>query len=433
MNPAGNERGVREMLSKKVSTGVAGLWFLVGEHLRLGTWDLLKGLTGKTDYDFEPRIAQQLINESAACRSRIRSGNYITNQGFELLNGLRVLVSDEEVHKFLNQYSMNQYRELQQNLIKMRKINGHFKGEVIAIDPHRIISHSKRIMPKKKKRPGASAEKMLQSYFLLDAQTKQPISFNIGSSGINLLAPTLQSMETAKVVSNNAIVLADKEHYNKRFFGQMSTLTKHSLLVPAQENTKIRKIEKKLEYKEVWAGYAVAEDSFSFAGSKQNYRLIVQREGLREEDYQYKSFLTTSDKSPEELMTKYYPERWTIESFFNNEGALGFDSASTFNLNVKFGKMNMALFAQAALYQFRQKLPPPYNSWDAEHFADSILRGIDGDIRIKRDTIIVTCYNVPEAYNIHKFYSNLPQRLASEDIDPRIPWLYNFKLDFRFK
>ncbi len=396
MNPAGNERGVREMLSKKVSTGVAGLWFLVGEHLRLGTWDLLKGLTGKTDYDFEPRIAQQLINESAACRSRIRSGNYITNQGFELLNGLRVLVSDEEVHKFLNQYS-------------------------------------KRIMPKKKKRPGASAEKMLQSYFLLDAQTKQPISFNIGSSGINLLAPTLQSMETAKVVSNNAIVLADKEHYNKRFFGQMSTLTKHSLLVPAQENTKIRKIEKKLEYKEVWAGYAVAEDSFSFAGSKQNYRLIVQREGLREEDYQYKSFLTTSDKSPEELMTKYYPERWTIESFFNNEGALGFDSASTFNLNVKFGKMNMALFAQAALYQFRQKLPPPYNSWDAEHFADSILRGIDGDIRIKRDTIIVTCYNVPEAYNIHKFYSNLPQRLASEDIDPRIPWLYNFKLDFRFK
>jgi hypothetical protein len=421
------------MLSKKVSTGVTGLWFLAGEHLRLGTWDLLKGLTGKTDYDFEPRIAQQLINESAACRSRIRQGNYITNQGFELLNGLRVLASDEEVHKFLNQYSMNQYRELQQNLVKMRKINGHFKGEVIAIDPHRIISYSKRIMPKKKKRPGASAEKMLQSYFLLDAQTKQPISFNIGSSGINLIAPTLQAMETAKVVSNKAIVLADKEHYNVKFFEQMGALTRHSLLVPAQENTKTKKTQKKLKYKECWAGYAVAEDVFYFAGSKQKYRLIVQREGLREEDYQYKSFLTTSDTSPEELMAEYYPERWTIESFFKNEGALGFDSASTLNLNVKFGKMNMALFAQAALYQFRQKLPAPFNSWDAKHLADSILRGIDGDIRVKGDTIVVTCYNVPKEYNLHDNYSNLPQKLTSEGIDPRIPWLYNFKLDFRFK
>jgi len=27
----------------------------------------------------------------------------------------------------------------------------------------------------------------------------------------------------------------------------------------------------------------------------------------------------------------------------------------------------------------------------------------------------------------------LPQILEREKIDPRIPWLYNFKLDFRFR
>jgi hypothetical protein len=27
----------------------------------------------------------------------------------------------------------------------------------------------------------------------------------------------------------------------------------------------------------------------------------------------------------------------------------------------------------------------------------------------------------------------LPQILESENVDPRIPWLYNFKLDFRFR
>jgi hypothetical protein len=27
----------------------------------------------------------------------------------------------------------------------------------------------------------------------------------------------------------------------------------------------------------------------------------------------------------------------------------------------------------------------------------------------------------------------LPQILEREKVDPRIPWLYNFKLDFRFR
>jgi len=112
--------------------------------------------------------------------------------------------------------------------------------------------------------------------------------------------------------------------------------------------------------------------------------------------------------------------------------ALGFDSASTLNLNVNFGKMTMALLAQAATYQFRQKLPKEYRKWDAEHLANAIFNGLDGDIRVKDDTIIITCYNVPEQYQLENHYTNLPKRLEEENIDPRIPGLYNYKLDFRF-
>jgi hypothetical protein len=84
-------------------------------------------------------------------------------------------------------------------------------------------------------------------------------------------------------------------------------------------------------------------------------------------------------------------------------------------------------------YQFRQKLPKPYKSWTAEHLADTIFYGIDGDLRIKNDTIIVTMYNVPEHLELRKYYEHLPEKLEAEGIDPRIPWLYNFKSDFRFK
>ena len=49
------------------------------------------------------------------------------------------------------------------------------------------------------------------------------------------------------------------------------------------------------------------------------------------------------------------------------------------------------------------------------------------------DTIEVTYYNAPESQQWRAHYENLPQTLEAEGIEPAIPWLYNFKLDFRFR
>ncbi len=67
--------------------------------------------------------------------------------------------------------------------------------------------------------------------------------------------------------------------------------------------------------------------------------------------------------------------------------------------------------------------------------ARKLFNGIDGDLRVKDDTIIVTFYNAPQADTLKDHYINLPQKqkLETEGIDPRVPWLYNFKVDFRFK
>ncbi|MCH7930474.1 MAG: hypothetical protein IIA01_08235, partial [Proteobacteria bacterium] len=59
--------------------------------------------------------------------------------------------------------------------------------------------------------------------------------------------------------------------------------------------------------------------------------------------------------------------------------------------------------------------------------------GLDGDVRVSGETITVTYYNAPNAERLRQHYENLPDKLHSENIDPRIPWLYDFKLDFRFK
>ena len=407
---------------------------MVAEHLQLGSWDLIKGYTGCIDTDIKPRIAMQITNEAAICKNRVRRKNYISHQGFELLNGLSFLASDEEVHKFLDNHTVYDAQSLQESLSIIRSNNGHYKGEIIAIDPHRIISTSKRVMPKKKKQPKEPPRKMLQTFFALDTETGQPIGCGIGTPGVNTTKATIDLLNMVNMINNKkALILADKEHFTQNLTSDIKHKDQFELLVPVLSNTRMQKIERSLTYKSQWAGYAIDETTFKFRGSKEEYRLIVQREGEIESQYKYKSFLTISDKPAVTLLSETYDKRWSIEDFYNFDGAMGFDRASTFNLNIRYGKMSLALLSQAATYQFRQKLPKPYDRWNATHLADAVFSKIDGDIRVKNDTIIVTCYNVPKELNLQNHYKNLPEKLEAEGIDSRVPWLYNFKVDFRFK
>jgi hypothetical protein len=134
--------------------------------LRLGSWDLIKGYTRCSDIDIEPRIAMQIVNEASLCKNRVRRKNYITHQGFELLNGLGFLASDQHVHHFLDNHTVSQAQNLQETLSVIRLNNDHYQGDIIAIDPHRIISTTQRIMPKKKKQPGNPSKKCSRHFLL---------------------------------------------------------------------------------------------------------------------------------------------------------------------------------------------------------------------------------------------------------------------------
>src|SRR6202040_489133 len=97
-DPASIERGVRQLLADKVSGHLVGVWLLVAEHLRLGTWDLLRTWTGKPAECVEPRLAMQMVNEAALCTTGIRSDRTLTNRGgFELASGLPFIGSDATI------------------------------------------------------------------------------------------------------------------------------------------------------------------------------------------------------------------------------------------------------------------------------------------------------------------------------------------------
>jgi hypothetical protein len=431
-----NEHYLREILANKLSGTHVGLWLLVPEYQRMGAWDLLKGCFNEYDNDnLNARLGLQLANESALCANRIREKNALCNRGFSLVNGLSFLATDETIHQLLNGQSVQQYQNTQIALAQIRRLAGHYSSEnILAMDPHRIVSSTKRVMVRKKKRPEEPSKKMLQTFFCNDAITGQPIAFTIGSSSQTCSFASKQLFDMLqKVGVKRMLLLADKEHFTKQILEYVAKTNDFDIIIPAPSIKKITHCFEELNYKKKWPGYALAETDYKFSQADFSYRLIVQRTGEVANQYSYAAFLTTSTKASEQLLPQDFPRRWTIEEFFNFEGDMGWNRASTFNLNIRYGRQTMALIAQAATYQLRTKLPKPYRQWTAKHTSEQIFSSMDGDVRVKDDTIIVTYYNDYQKLGLKKHYENLPEKLSREGINPKIPWLYDYKLDFRFK
>lgn len=409
------------------------MWLLVPGLLKLGAWDILKAWSGKSDLDIEPRIALQMVNEFALCTNRVRKKNSLGHQGFELLSGLGRLMSDEQGFYLLNDYTYEESYNMMLNLGIQRQLCGHFQGDTIALDPHRILSTSKRKMAKKKKKADAPSQKMLQTFFAVSASTGQPIMSTMSSTGMPTTRATLKLLKAlGQIVKEKSLLLADKEHFSKEMFNEVNAHPNLDLLAPALNTSRVKKITEALHYKRLTAGVAFSEIPFCFNQDNIEHRLIAERFGEDQNQYTHKAFLTTSEMNAAKLLGQEYDKRWSVEEFFRFENHMGLNRASTQNLNIRYAKMALAMIAQGATYELRKNLKEEYTKWDAKHLASEVLAWNDGDIRVKDDTIIVTFYDHSK-YLKKDEYINLPQKLAQKGINPRIPWLYDFKLDYRFK
>lgn len=439
-DPKSIETGVRQALADKVCGNLVGLWLLIAEHLRLGSWKLLCDWSSQSGESVWPRLALQAVHESALCLTGLRQARSLRQRGFELANGLPFVASDVAMHQLFNAHTIDESKSLQIALGRSRACRGHFRGRVLIIDPHRTHSFSRRQMRRHKK-GGEAPAKMAQTFFCLDADTRQPVGLVTGTSARTVTQATPELLELARAVlgagEKKALVLADTEHFSASLIDGLAEGGCFDLLVPLPQKAGLMKRMKAIpeqEFKRRWAGYATAKQPYTLTHSKKGpFHLLVQRQGEREEEHKYKGFLSTRDSDEAEGLTQEYPKRWHVEEFFNQEQALGWDRAGTQNQHIRYGRMTMSLLAQAALHQLRQRLGEPESGWDSANLAGKLLAGLEGDVRVENDTILVTYYNAPNAANLQRACGGLPAKLVAEGFDPRIPWLFDFKLDFRFR
>ncbi len=410
--------------------------------LRLGAWDLLCSWTTHRPDRVEPRLALQLIHEAALCTTGLRHRRTTNQHIFELANGLPFLASDCAVHDLLGARAVADSQRLQVALGKIRRASGHFKARLLAIDPHRVRSFSKRHMRRHRDNQAERPTNVAQTFFVLDADTHQPICFTTATSARTATVAAQELLQLAACILDTqpgqTLVLADAEHFTVELLDSVKSETNFDLLVPISDRPSLREKLAALPpetFQPRWAGYATAKMAYAPKGSNAGpFSQYAQRLGERPEEYRFKAFLSTRDGDEVEALTLDFPKRWHVEEFFNAHQALGWNRAGTCNLNIRYGQMSMALLAQAAVDRFRKNLGPTATNWDARHLAKAYFTGLEGDVRVvDGDTILVTYYNAPSADSLRDAYEKLPARLQAEGVNPRVPWLYGFKLDFCFR
>lgn len=406
--------------------------------------DLLRSWSGELAQDgLAPRLALHLVHEAALCRPTLRTDRSLRHRGFELANGLPWLPSDGAMHDLLEAHTVAQAQQLQIALGKLRRASGHFSGQVLALDPHRLRSYSKRDMIQRRPSASQPATKQAQAFFLLDANTCQPLGVINASSARHLGEATRELLQMAQQILPSPqgpppLIVADVEHFIVDLFDHVRAQTPFDLLAPLRQTPALEKHYRSMPVEQFhphWAGFAIATETFHprRTTSTEPYYRYIQRTGERPQDYYFKGFACTRARPEVPTLTRDFPDRWHIEEFFRFDQDLGWKRAGTLNLHIRLGQMTMALLAQALIHQLRRRLGSPFDCWDAAHFARDLFGGLEGDLRVHGDTVLVTYYNAPNAQVWKKHFENLPQQLQAEGIDPRLPWLYNFKLDFRFK
>jgi hypothetical protein len=417
----------------------------VPEHLRLGTWDLLRTWSGHlADDALAPRLALHLVHEAALCRPSLRTDRSLRHKGFELANGLPFLPTDGALHDLLEAHTVAQAQQLQVALGTVRRASGHFSGRLLALDPHRLVSYSKRDMVQRRSATHQPPTKQAQTFFLLDAQTGQPVCLTTASSARCLTQASQELLQMAQQIlptntPERPLVVADVEHFTVELLDHVRQHTPFDLLVPLRHTAAFQKHCLALPdsaFTRHWAGFAISSEEFPLRRSTLGEPCCryIQRTGEQPGAYHFKGFCSTRPRAQEvATLTADFPQRWHIEEFFRFDQHLGWNRAGTLNLHIRLGQMTMALVAQAVIHQLRQRLGSPFVQWDSVHLAHDLFSGLEGDLRVGKDTVLVTYYNAPEAEKWKAHFENLPQRLQAEGVDPRVPWLYYFKLDFRFK
>ena len=186
--------------------------------------------------------------------------------GFELAAGLPFVASDTTIHHLLAEHTVADSVALQVMLAKLRRAGGDFRGKVLAVDPHRMRSYSKRRMRRHAHNSAEKPVKAAQTFWLLDGDTKQPVCFTTATSSrtVTQAMPSLLDMaeKIFAAAQEPVLLLADTEHHSAELLHHVASRPGFEILLPmASTQSLLRQLQSIPEnaFRRRWAGFATTK------------------------------------------------------------------------------------------------------------------------------------------------------------------------------
>ena len=162
---------------------------------------------------------------------------------------------------------------MQVALGKLRLASGHFQGRLLAIDPHRVRSHSPRQMRERNEKNGQRPVKMAQTFWVLDADTQQPVCFTTATAAQNVATATPELLnlvaEILQPKEQQILVVADMEHFVAELLADVQRRPSFDLLVPLPNQQTFRHQYQAIpesQFTRRWAGFATTKLHARFKG-----------------------------------------------------------------------------------------------------------------------------------------------------------------------
>lgn len=430
----GIEHDVTSMLKRGLTTTCAGGFFFIPYLLQLNAYDHFSGL-GKPKIEGIPkeRLALGIVFESLFGYNKgIRSIDSVSRADFGLLAGLPFLPSPSTQYRFVQSTTVKQGLDFQVTLGRRLVELGQVQpGDPVNIDAHNVKTYSRKEMKQSYLTKEARYGKALRTFYTQDQQSSKPLMAVAAYSGTKVKQVTQKiSRLTRDILERDYLMVADKEWYCGQLINELHNSHGVSLMVPIK-----RSKNRVAEFKAVpWSAYEniSGEDIAAVFTTMKDFEGPLMLFLKKRPDGKYFALLTPSEEYPKEKAMPTYSKRWRIETFFGHNQFLGIDNLPSLNLNAVQAMLTLRLVAFHLVDNFRHDLGGEHVSKTPELIHRCFLDGVQGRVQLRGNLITVNIYGFKYDKDVAPIFTDLEAKLTQAGIDPRIPWLGNRRLEFKF-
>lgn len=430
----GIEHDISALLKRGLTTTSAGGFFFIPYLLQLGAHSLAASL-GPAKQQGIPKesLALGIVFESIfGFTTGIRAVDSVSRADFGLLAGLPFLPSVSAQYRFLHDVPVKDGLDFQTTLGKrLVSLSQLSPGSPVNVDGHSIKTYSRKEMKlsflSKEDRYG----KAIRTFYTQDQESKKPLVALAAYSGTTVSQITNQlATHTRDVLGRDFLMVADKEWYCGQLIQELHKQWGVEVLTPVKSSPK-----RKAEFDAVpldkydrtaWGNIATLYTTMTnFEGPM---RLLLKRR----RDGKFFALVTPATEMTAADAMPVYSKRWRIENFFAENAFLGMDRLPSLDLNAIQTMLSLRLLAYHVVDNFRHDLGHIFKDKTPELIHREFVAGVQGRVQLRSDVIEVSVYGFQHQGAVESILTNADVKLENANVDPRIPWLGNRRLRFKF-